>query len=149
MSKISEFFTWEEALVTNQRDPKTGLVLSNQPGPETAAQLVHTFQRMDGVRGLLGKPVRVHSAYRSPAVNAAVGGSPTSQHCGGQAVDFSVPGLTVREVFGKLRGAVEYDQLIEEAGTWVHISFVHDARTPRRQALTMTVKDGKAHYAAA
>lgn len=142
MSNISDHFTWEEATATSQKLP-------NQPEGDDAARLVHTFQRMEGVRGILGKPIRIHSAYRSPAVNKAVGGSANSQHCRGEAVDFSCPGLTVREVFQKLRNAVEYDQLIEEADTWIHISFVHDGRVPRRQALRMFREKGKTRYVAA
>ena len=147
MAAISDHFTWEEATVTNQRDPATGLALPNKPGPEESANLVHTFQEMEKVRALLGKPILVHSAYRSPEVNKAVGGAAHSQHMQGEAVDFSVPGLTIREVFKRLRpSTINYDQLIEEAGTWVHISFVHGGRSARRQGLAMRVMNGKATY---
>jgi hypothetical protein len=150
MTAISDHFTWEEATVTHQRDPATGLALPNRPSPEASAQLVHTFQEMERVRGLFHKPIIIHSAYRSPAVNAAVGGSGTSQHLWGEAVDFIIPGLTPREVFKHIRrSGVLYDQLIEEAGSWIHISFVHDGRTPRRQGLTMRIEEGRAKYVAA
>lgn len=150
MAAISDHFTWEEATVTHQRDPATGLVLPNQPDPEASAQLVHTFQEMERVRALLDKPIRVQSAYRSPEVNRAVGGAEKSQHTLGEAVDFVVPGLTIREVFQRIRqSSIQYDQLIEEAGSWVHISFVHGGRAARRQGLTMRIENGRARYVAA
>jgi hypothetical protein len=147
MAKISDNFTWREATVTHQRDPETGLVLPNNPPPETAAQLVHTFQDMEKVRAKVGhRPIYIHSAYRSPAVNAAVGGAPNSQHMRGEAVDFSVAGLTVPDAFKLLHGSsINYDQLIEEAATWIHISFAH-SRMARRQALRMRIEHGRARY---
>ena len=36
---------------------------------------------------------RLNSGYRSPELNKAVGGSATSQHCKGEAVDMEVPGV--------------------------------------------------------
>jgi hypothetical protein len=146
MPHITDHFTWDEATTTLQRDPKTGLLLPNRPGPQESASLVHTFTELERVRALFGKPVRVHSAFRSAAVNLAVGGSSASQHMKGEAVDFTVIGLDVRSAFVHLvRSAIQFDQLIEE-GSWLHISFV-SWRAPRRQALTMRVVDGRARYA--
>lgn len=143
--RITEHFGWNEAVFTTQRDPRTGLLFDNTPGPEEGARLVHTFKRMEDVRTYFGRPIIVHSAYRSPAVNAAVGGSATSQHMRGEAVDFHVLNIDVPNVFQALRtSSIPYDQLIEEAGTWVHISFVRGS--PRRQALRMAIKNGKAAY---
>lgn len=143
---ISEHFLWDEATITTQRDPVTGLTLANEPDAESGARLVYTFENMERVRSACGdRGVIVHSAYRSPLVNVRVGGSPTSQHMRGEAVDFHVAGLTVPETFELLRrSTVPYDQLIEEAATWVHVSFTRN--TPRRKALTMRVVNGRAKY---
>lgn len=143
---ISEHFLWDEFTFTTQRDPGTGLLLANEPGPEEGARLVYTADGMDRVRAECGdRPVVVHSAYRSPQVNAQVGGSPTSQHMRGEACDFHVLGLSVPETFEIIRrSALEYDQLIEEAASWVHVSFTRNS--PRRQALTMRVVNGRAKY---
>lgn len=145
---LTQHFTWSEATVTHQRDPKTGLLLPNDPTPEARAALVRTFTAMEEVRSILGgRAINIHSAYRSPEVNRAVGGAPSSQHMRGEAVDFSVSGMGVREVFGVLRASgLPFDQLIEEAGTWVHVSFT---AKPRGQALTMRVVGGRATYQAA
>ena len=145
--KISEHFTWDEATITTQRDPGTGLLVENDPGPLQRANLEHTFDRMERVRFVCGdRPVVVHSAYRSPLVNKLVGGSPSSQHMRGEAVDFHVMGLSVLEVFDRIKASpLDYDQVIEEARTWVHVSFVQD-RKPRGQALRMRVVNGVAKY---
>ena len=89
---------------------------------------------MQRVRDLLGSPVLVSSGYRSPALNAAVRGSKTSQHMHGLAADFTCPGFgsPLQVARALLASAVEFDQLIQE-GQWVHISFT--AR-PRRVVLT-------------
>lgn len=146
--KLTEHFSWSEATATHQRDPATGLLLPNEPGPAETAALLYAFTQLERVRSLLEQPLHVHSAFRSREVNAAVGGSSDSQHMRGEAVDF-VPGNTqLRAAFQLIqRSSIPYDQLIEEAGSWLHISFV--ARRPRRQALTMRVVNGRAHYEAA
>lgn len=41
------------------------------------------------IRDLWGKPMKVLSGYRSPELNDAVGGSPTSQHRRAEAADIS------------------------------------------------------------
>jgi hypothetical protein len=92
---------------------------------------------LEAVRVRLGcAPVLISSGYRSPAVNAAVGGSRNSQHMTGQAADFTAPrfGSPAEVVAALVDSGVEYDQLILEFGRWVHISF---ADQPRHQALTI------------
>jgi hypothetical protein len=140
VSSISDHFTWAEATTTS-----TGL--PNEPDPAASAALAHTFSEMERVRAKLGgRAITVHSAYRSPAVNAAVGGVETSQHRRGEAVDFHVAGLSVPETVKLLAASdLPFDQLIEEAQTWVHISFT-SRRAPRRQALTMRIVDGRKQY---
>ena len=117
------------------------------PGVLERFALEHTFDRMERVRFICGdRPVVIHSAYRSPLVNRLVGGSTTSQHIRGEAVDFHVLGLTILETFDRIRhSTLDYDQIIEESATWVHISFVA-GRKPRGQALRMRVVNGVARY---
>lgn len=144
--KLTEHFSWDEATFTHHRDPATGLLLPNEPGPAERAALENTFMRLEHVRQIFLSPLRVHSAFRSPGVNAAAGGRPDSQHMRGEAVDFSVPGWKLRGAFRLIqKSTIPYDQLIEEAGSWIHVSFV-GRRSPRLQALTMRVVDGCAKY---
>jgi len=90
------------------------------------------FFVMQPLRDKLGKPIIISSGYRCYELNQKVGGVATSQHIMGQACDFTVPGMTVQQVFDFVqKSGIEYDQLIHE-GNWVHISFVRGKN--RRQA---------------
>ena len=77
------------------------------------------------IRDKLGKPMVISSGYRNSEVNKLVGGVATSQHTKGQAVDFTVAGMSVAQVVEFIKkSGIEYDQLINEYNKWVHISFV-------------------------
>lgn len=82
------------------------------------------FYCLQPLRDKLGKPIIISSGYRNSQVNRLVGGVPTSQHTKGQAVDFTVRGMTISQVIDFIKkSGIEYDQLIDER-TWVHLSFV-------------------------
>ena len=77
------------------------------------------------LRDKLGLPMVITSGYRNSEVNALVGGVAASQHCKGQAVDFTVAGYTPAQLVTLIKGyGVEFDQLINEYDSWVHISYV-------------------------
>lgn len=77
------------------------------------------------IRDKLGKPMVISSGFRNSQVNKLVGGVATSQHTKGQAVDFTVAGMSVAQVVEFIKkSGIEYDQLINEYNKWVHISFV-------------------------
>ena len=111
------------------------LGLDNDPPVEMYETLKATARCMEDIRDLLGgKPVLVSSAYRSPEVNKAVGGSANSQHTKGEAVDFTCPKFgTPREIVTKIKDSpLLFDQLILEYDRWVHIGF---SSRNRRQVL--------------
>ena len=98
------------------------------------------------IREYLGKPIRVNSGYRSPAVNKRIGGALTSQHSLGEAIDLD---LHDRDLFEWIIDNVVFDQLIYEAGNdteaaWFHISY-REGRN-RKQVLRMIKKGGKSTY---
>ena len=102
------------------------LGLDNDPPAELYETLKATARCMEDIRDLLGgKVVLVSSAYRSPEVNKAVGGSANSQHTKGEAVDFTCPKFgTPRDIVTKIKDSpLLFDQLILEYDRWVHISF--------------------------
>lgn len=79
------------------------------------------------LREQYGKSINITSGYRSPKVNKAIGGSTTSDHCFGNAADFTVAISDYHHVFSILR-TLEFDQLIWEFGDihapqWIHVSF--------------------------
>ena len=76
------------------------------------------------LRDWYGKPINITSGYRSPKLNKAIGGSTTSDHCYGNAIDFTLPKEDYQKVFDWLRANVEFDQLINEFNfQWIHVSF--------------------------
>ncbi|MDB5476476.1 MAG: BuPhKS9 gp42 [Phenylobacterium sp.] len=126
---LTAHFALEELACTQHRE------IDNRPPPEVVANLRGTAARLEEVRRLLGERViSVTSGYRCPELNRAVGGSRTSAHLTGHAVDFNCYGfgdpLAVCRTIAE--SGVGFDQLIEE-GTWIHLSF--DPRL-RRQVLT-------------
>jgi putative chitinase len=95
----------------------------------------HAALGMELVRQLLGQPIHVNSWYRSPELNKAVGGSPTSDHVTGFAVDFICPtyGNPEQIVRAIVNSTIDYKQVIYEFSSWVHISF----NGMQRQALVI------------
>lgn len=126
--------------------------IDNTPGEaEIAALKLLAEKVLQPVRDHFGKGVKVNSAYRSPAANQKVGGSPTSDHCRGQASDIEIPGVPNAELAEWIRDNLEFRQLILEFYTpgvpdsgWVHVSYVADDN--KKQVLTATKKDGKTVY---
>jgi hypothetical protein len=98
------------------------------------------------IRAYLGRPIRINSGFRSAALNRRIGGSRSSQHTLGEAMDLD---LHDRELFEWILDNVEYDQAIFEGGTeekadWFHISYRKGRN--RNQALRMIKKGGKTTY---
>ena len=103
------------------------------------------------IRDHYGKGVKVSSGYRSPEVNAAVGGSKVSDHCKGQAADIEIPGLPNMELATYIKYNLKFTQLILEFYTpgvvdsgWVHVSYNPD--NLKCQVMTAVMKDGKTVY---
>lgn len=95
---------------------------------------------LEPARAHFGKPITPSSGFRCKALNAAVGGSDTSQHMTGQAVDFEVPGVSNIDLAYWIKDNLEFDQLIlenfnpeVEGSGWVHVSVTP---APRRSVLT-------------
>jgi hypothetical protein len=98
------------------------------------------------IREHFGVPIHISSGYRSKELNAKIGGSATSQHCKGQAVDIdmdnSANGVTNADVFNYIKDNLPFDQLIWEFGNedncdWVHVSYVPNGRKQILKAFKM------------
>ena len=104
-------------------------------------------------RDYFKNPIAVTSGYRSEALNERIGGSKTSQHSKGQALDLDAHvfgGLTNNQLFNYISEHTEFDQLIWEFGTedepdWVHVSYV-DNRANRGERLIAYKKEGRTKY---
>ncbi|MBP8975105.1 MAG: peptidase M15A [Bacteroidetes bacterium] len=140
--RLSKYFTIEE-FVTSQTAARLGI--DNTP-PEQAIENMQELclHILDPLREALKKPIIISSGYRSPELNQAIGGSPTSQHCLGLAADIIVPQLHPEEVFNMVvESDLPYDQVIEEFGQWTHLSY---ATVPRKQNLLARRENGKINY---
>ena len=89
-------------------------------------------------------PVVITSGYRSPSVNAVIGGYYHSQHLEGKAADFLIPSLKLPESFNEVYKYLPYDQLIYEFGRWIHVSY--NGTENRKQAMTSKKVGGKTVY---
>ena len=129
---MTPHFTLAELTHTDHR------TLDNTPNDAEKANLQRLAEFLEDVKAALGgKPIMVNSAFRSKAVNDAVGSKDTSQHRVGAACDFRVPGMTPDAVVRAILAAqLPFDQIIREFDAWTHISVPNSAALkPRRQAL--------------
>lgn len=123
-TRLSEYFTLEE-MILSQTAARRGY--DNRPAEPIVRRLAALCREvLDPAREHLG-PLRISSGYRSPALNAAVGGSRSSAHCLGYAADVIPLQSTKRELAWWLSKNVAFDQLILEFGTpeepaWIHVS---------------------------
>lgn len=149
MTQLTKNFTLEE-FTDSQTAARKGI--DNVPAARSQERknLQRTAETMEEVRAILGdKPVLISSGYRSPQVNAAVGGSKSSAHMSGLAADFSCPGFgTPRAICKKLQPHMKelgVDQLIHEYDTWVHLGL--SAGAPRHMAMTIDHKGTRTGFA--
>jgi putative chitinase len=135
---VTPHFTLAELTHTDHR------TLDNTPTPGEVANLTRLAALLERVKVALGgKPVLVNSAFRSAAVNAAVGSKDTSQHRLGCAADIRVPGMTPRQVVEACIAAkIEFDQIILEFDAWTHISIPNSADAIPRNSRLIIDKTG-------
>ena len=125
--------------------------ISNMPTPEHIENFKLLAEKIfEPVREHFGVPIRISSGYRSKELNAKIGGSATSQHCKGQAVDIDMDATTItnKQVFDYIKDNLPFDQLIWELGNednpdWVHVSYV---LKPRKQILKAFKMNGATKY---
>lgn len=101
------------------------------------------------IRDHFGVPIHISSGYRSAALNKAIGGAVSSQHCTGEAIDIDMDGTSVTnaQIFNYIKDNLEFDQLIWEFGTdtnpdWVHVSY--ESTGKQRKQILKAVKSGGA-----
>lgn len=143
---LSKSFTLAE-LTKSQTATRLGI--DNTPTPEQLENLVELCHKvLQPLRDAVG-PVLISSGLRVPALNKAIGGSATSQHCAinGAAVDINVKDN--RKVFDYIKDNLRFDQLIWEFGDrenpdWVHVSYHYGKN--RGQVLRAIKKNAKTTY---
>ena len=135
---LSEHFTLAELTVTDHRS------LDNTPNAGEIENLRRLAAFLELVKTQLGgRFVLVNSAFRSAAVNAAVGSSDRSQHRLGCAADIRVPGMTPDAVVKAVTASgLAYDQVIREFDSWTHISIPSFPSLPPRKMALIIDKAG-------
>jgi zinc D-Ala-D-Ala carboxypeptidase len=149
-TKLSRNFTFGELTRTSHGN----LLETNRQEAEVVVDKLRELCviLLEPVRAKYG-PVKIHSGFRGPAVNAAVGSkSSTSQHTKGEAVDFSVPGHKLDDVFRWIvtSSGIPFGQAIlegKQAGvaTWIHLSLGKPYRAADRCGQALTCYDGKTY----
>jgi len=116
--KLTDHFTLAE-LTYSATAVSRGL--DNTPTPAIQSNLLRLAKVLEEVRKAAGGPLIVSSGYRSPAVNAAVGGSDKSAHRFGLAADITCRNCTPIQLAERIiKAGIVFDQLIYEQ-TWIHI----------------------------
>ena len=149
MTQLSPHFALEEMTFSEKAMEND---IDNKPPTKIIDNLLILAAHMETIRKILGgRPIKITSGYRCEELNRLVGGSETSAHRFGLAVDFVCPGFgTPKQICKAIEQAAQhtylpFDQLIYE-GSWVHVGFVGGAKEPRGESFTKVVKNGKTVY---
>lgn len=116
-------FTIEEM---TESSTATAKGIDNTPSKDIEAKLQKLIEAvLDLLREWYGKPIRVNSGYRCEALNEAIGGSKTSQHCLGEAADITAGSKEEnKKLFEYIKDNLPFDQLINESDfSWIHVSY--------------------------
>ena len=148
--RISEHVSLKEGIKSRTA---TRLNIDNVPRDLDLINMKTIAEKVfEPLRDFVGGPISINSFYRSPKLNSAIGGSTSSQHCKGCALDIddTYGYKTNAEMFEYIKCNLDYDQMIWEFGDdtnpdWVHVSYVSEDAN-RRRLLKATRVKGKTIY---
>mgnify|MGYP000061554107 CR=1 FL=1 len=148
--RISEHISLKEGIKSHT---STRLNIDNIPRELDLVNMKTIAEQVfEPLRKFVGGPIAINSFYRSPKLNSAIGGSTTSQHCIGCALDLddNYGHKTNAEMFEYIKCNLDFDQIIWEFGDeknpdWVHISYVSPTEN-RNRVLRASKKNGKTVY---
>jgi hypothetical protein len=148
--KISEHLYLAE-VIRSESAKRYGI--SNMPTEEHIANFKLLADNIfEPIRNHFKCPILISSGYRSKDLNNKIGGSKTSQHCFGQAVDIDMDGtdygVTNADIFKYIKSDLPFDQMIWEFGNdsnpdWVHVSY---SNRHRKEILKATRINGNVKY---
>ena len=127
--------------------------INNTPNDEQLNNMELIAEEIfEPLRTYVGGPIKINSFFRSPELNTAIGGSKTSQHCKGQAMDIddTFGRMTNAEMYHWIKEHLDFDQMIWEFGdddnpNWVHVSYVGPGEN-RKRCLKAYKEKGKTKY---
>ena len=148
--RISEHVSLKEGIKSRTA---TRLNIDNVPRDLDLINMKTIAEKVfEPLRDFVGGPISINSFYRSPKLNSAIGGSTSSQHCIGCAIDIddTYGYKTNAEMFEYIKCNLDYDQMIWEFGDdnnpdWVHVSYIAED-TNRRRCLKAYKENSKTKY---
>ena len=150
MDRISKHIAYAEAIHSNTAKRRG---IDNTPNEiQVLSMKLLADKIFEPLREWVGGPIKVNSFFRSVALNEAIGGAASSQHCKGQAIDIDdvYSRKTNADMYHWIQMNLDYDQMIWEFGTdvqpnWIHISYVSKEEN-RNKCLKAYKEDGKTKY---
>jgi len=150
MEKISKHISYKEATFSQTATRKD---IDNTPSEEVLERMRTVAENVfEPLRAHVGGPIKINSFYRSIMLNTAIGGSKSSQHTRGEAIDIddTLGNMSNKDMFTFIKDELDFDQLIWEFGdnenpAWVHVSYVSPENN-RRRILKASKVNGKTTY---
>lgn len=148
--QLSKNLSLAEMIISSEAKRKG---IKNMPSESIVSNMkklaINVFQP---IREYFNSPIHISSGFRSIELNKSIGGSSSSQHCSGEAIDIDMDGssLTNAQIFHWIKDNLVFDQLIWEFGTnknpdWIHVSYESTGKQ-RKQILKAVKKNGKTSY---
>ena len=150
MERISKHISYKEATFSQTATRKD---IDNTPSEEVLERMRTVAENVfEPLRAYVGGPIKINSFYRSIMLNTAIGGSKSSQHTRGEAIDIddTLGCMSNKDMFTFIKDELDFDQLIWEFGddenpAWVHVSYVSPENN-RRRILKASKVNGKTTY---
>lgn len=150
MKSISKHISYKEGVYSNTAKRRG---IDNTPSEYHISNMETVAKKIfEPLREWVGGPIKINSFFRSADLNTAIGGSRSSQHCEGRAMDLddTYGHKTNAEMYNYIKDNLDFDQLIWEFGNdenpdWVHVSYV-SAQENRGKCLRAYREEGKTKY---
>ena len=147
---ISKHISYKEGVYSNTATRKG---INNTPNNEQLDNMELLAEEVfEPLRTYVDGPIKINSFFRCPELNTAIGGSSSSQHCKGQAIDIddTFGRMSNAEMYHWIKENLDFDQMIWEFGDddnpdWVHISYVSEKKN-RNRCLKAYIENKKTKY---
>lgn len=145
MKNISKYITYEEA--TTSQTATRNKILNAPSDLELINMQLVGIRVFDVIREHFKTPIRVSSFFRCRLLNNCIGGSKTSQHVKGQAIDIQGTGKVSNQmIFDYVKENLDFDQVIAEYPvngniSWVHVSYVSKEKNRKEVLVCKKIKD--------
>ena len=147
---ISKHISYKESVYSTTALRKN---IENKPNEEQLENMKLIGEKIfEPLREYVGGPIKINSFFRSAKLNTAIGGSRTSQHCKGQAMDIddTFKHKSNAEMYHYIKDNLDFDQMIWEFGdddntNWVHVSYVSPEKN-RNRCLKAYKENGRTKY---